>query len=160
MSKQKEDVLDALTRIEDIETVCKESIRPIGIINGAFDLLHGSHLRLINEARWRAGTLVALLDSDRKITESKGNTRPIMHFGERAAAIFYSGADIVVEIDNDEDFLLAVTALQPDFRVLGQEYQNKTSRLSHIHTIYTVDRGVHTTTIIDRILEKHTNNER
>jgi D-beta-D-heptose 7-phosphate kinase/D-beta-D-heptose 1-phosphate adenosyltransferase len=154
MAKQKSDVLEALTRITDLEGVSTEVIRPVGIINGAFDLLHASHLRLINEARWRAGTLVALLDSDEKVSRTKGHGRPIMAWGERAASLFYAGADLIVEIDSDQDFYDAIQELDPDFRVLGQEYQHQKSRLPQLHTVYTIDRGPHTTNIIQRIIKQ------
>ena len=157
-AKSKEDVLDALIRISDLEQRSQSLIRPIGIINGSYDLIHASHLRLINEARWRAGSLIALLDSDRKIRKSKGGRRPIMSWGERASALFYSGCDYVMEVDSDDDFLTAIEHLQPDFRVLGAEYQGRKSRLPHIHTIYTTERGPHSQDIIDRILTKYGRN--
>ena len=155
-AKQKEDTLDAIARIDDLERASEDFIQPVGIINGAFDLLHASHLRLINEARWRAGTLVALIDSDRKIRQEKGEARPIMAWGERASSLFYAGADVIVEIDSDEDFMRTVEFVQPSFRVLGKEYKGRKSRLPHIRTIYTVERGPHTTELIERILSKYT----
>ncbi len=152
--KQKQDTLSSIYRVSDLEELSPTITRPCGVINGAFDLLHASHLRLINEARWRAGTLVALLDSDEKIRRTKGGTYPIMSWGERAAALYYSGCDVIVEINDDHEFLEAIEHLQPDFRVLGSDYQGKKSRLPHIHTIYTVERGPHTKDIVNRILTK------
>ena len=157
-AKTKEDVLDALIRLSDLELQSKAFIRPIGIINGSYDLLHASHLRLINECRWRSGTVVALLDSDTKVQRSKGGRRPIMSWGERASALFYSGCDYILEVGSDTDFLTAIEYLQPDFRVLGAEYQGKKSRLPHIHTVYTTERGPHSKDIIERILTKYGKN--
>ena len=153
-AKQKEDVLDALARPSDLAKERYTLIRPVVLINGAFDILHPAHLRLINEARWRAGTLVALLDSDAKVKRRKGPNRPVFTWQERATSLFYCGCDIIVEVDSEEDFLEAVEAVQPDARVLGAEYKGKPSRLPHIHTIYIADRGVHTSDVLRRILKR------
>jgi len=151
IAKQKIDVFDAIVRLADIPKLQPQLIQPVGLINGAFDLLHASHLRLLNEARWRSGTLVVLLDSDAKVRRLKGDSRPIMLWGERAAMLFYCGVDLIVEIDTEQEFIDAVEYLQPDFRVLGSEYKGRKSRLPHLHTIYVKDRGPHTSTIIERI---------
>jgi len=150
--RQKEDVLDALYSINksDIEAL-KAQARPIGIINGAFDLLHPAHIRLIQEARWRSATLVALIDTDAKVRRRKGIGRPVLRWTERATAVYYLGADAIFEINNDDDFIDVVQAVEPDFRVLGGEYRNHHSRLPAIPSIYVRDSGFHTTDLIERI---------
>lgn len=154
VAKQKEDVLDSIIRLSDLSLLNPLLCRPLAIINGSFDLLHSAHLRLISEARWRAGTLVALLDSDDKIRSIKGLSRPILSWQERSTALFYCGIDLIVEINSDDEFLQAVESLQPDLRFLGTEYKGRSSRIAHIHTVYITDRGAHTTDILNRIISK------
>ena len=68
--------------------------RPIVLINGAFDVLHAPHMRLIFAARHKAATLICALDEDEKIRASKGPSRPILTFAERAACLNYMPIEI------------------------------------------------------------------
>src|SRR5579864_2512667 len=90
---------------------------PIVLINGAFDILHAPHMRLIFAARHKAGTLVCALDSDEKIRQEKGPGRPILTFVERAASLNYMPIDIIVEINSRKDMDQLITTLKPDLRV-------------------------------------------
>jgi len=87
--KQHEDVLSALQNTTALSlNKVKLLPRPLGMINGGFDILTSGHLRLIGEARHRCATLVALLDSDAKLRRTKGKLRPIMSWPQRAPSRF------------------------------------------------------------------------
>jgi len=158
--KQHEDVLSALQNTTALSlNKVKLLPRPLGMINGGFDILTSGHLRLIGEARHRCATLVALLDSDAKLRRTKGKLRPIMSWPQRATSLYYCGADAVFEVDNDFEFVTIVGAIDPDFRVLGVEYKGHPSRFPGIPTIYVRDSGIHTTDIVTKLIEKIKNEE-
>lgn len=123
---------------------------PVVLINGAFDLLHASHLRLIAQARLRAGTLICALDSDTKVKATKPAGRPIMSWIERATAIGWCGVDYVVEITTDDDMAELIRWAQPAFRVQGAEYQNHKTRFPEIKRLFVRAGTTKTTDIIRR----------
>jgi bifunctional ADP-heptose synthase (sugar kinase/adenylyltransferase) len=129
--------------------------RPVVLINGGFDLLTVSHLRLISAARDHATSLVCALDSDAKLKRTKGPSRPIMTFVERATALGYTPIDYLVEVDTDSEFRRLIAALKPDLRVQGIEYRDKPTRFPSIPKMF-VRSGLHTSEVIDRIVKQHT----
>jgi len=131
--------------------------RPVVIVNGAFDLLHSSHLRALWAARHKAGTLICALDSDVKVRRDKGPQRPIMSFIERAVALNYTPIDYIVEINTKSDMNLLMTYARPDLRVQGYEYRNIPSAYD-TRKMLVRDGAIHTTAIIDRILERYGKN--
>lgn len=127
---------------------------PIVLINGGFDILHAAHMRLIFAARHKAATLVAAVDSDSKITEEKGEARPILNFIERCAALNYMPIDYIVEIDNKRDMNTLINNLKPDLRVQSYEYRDKPSRYQ-TKKMFVREGKLHSSEIIRRILEKN-----
>ena len=56
-------------------------------VNGTFDILHRGHLELLNYAKSLGGYLVVAIDSDRRVAEKKGPSRPINNSKENIKAI-------------------------------------------------------------------------
>ena len=52
-------------------------------VNGTFDILHRGHLELLNYAKNLGDHLSVAIDSDRRVKEKKGLTRPIYNLEER-----------------------------------------------------------------------------
>lgn len=128
--------------------------RKIVLVNGAFDLMHTSHFRLLFAARQAAGingTVVCALDSDAKVRREKGDTRPIMKWTERAAALAYMPISCLTEIDTLEDMNALVAGLQPDLRVQGYEYIGKPTRYPNIPKLFIRESSLHTSEIVRRI---------
>jgi len=149
---------------EDISWVRAEQIKqgqftgPVVLINGAFDLLHTSHMRLIFEARGKAnplGTVICALDSDRKIRESKGPGRPVMSWPERYAALQYMPIDVIIEVDSDLEMRDLIRRVKPDLRVQGVEYRGQSSRYPWLRKAYIRDGGTHCSDIIKRCYDSY-----
>jgi cytidyltransferase-like protein len=127
---------------------------PVVLVNGAFDLLHSGHMKVLFAARHKAGdmgTVVCAMDSDKKIAGRKGKGRPILSWVERAAALAYMPIDHLVEIETDEEMKRLVELVRPDLRVLGDEYLGKVSRFPKIPVMYVVVRGMSTGKIVERV---------
>ncbi len=151
IARQLAEAPDKWTRIEDLAN--QQFDRPVGFVSGGFDLLHASHIRLINEARSRSNTLIGLLDSDAKIEGLKGPGRPVLRWAERATALVYLGCDWVVEIDTDDDFIETCRVVVPDFRVLGFEYIRQRVLAPWVRRVFVRDGGTHTSDIVKRVKE-------
>lgn len=123
--------------------------RPVVLINGAFDLLHASHMRLIFAARRKGATVVCALDSDSKVTKTKGPNRPILNFNERCATLNYMPIDYICEIHDERDMRTLMQGLRPELRVQGEEYLGQKSRFPAKKSL--VREGqIHTSDLIKR----------
>ena len=126
--------------------------------NGVFDLLHIGHVRYLAEARALGDALLVAINSDRKVRELKGPSRPVFDQAERAeilAALRY--VDYVVVFDDISPRTL-IAELLPDVLVKGGDYQ-----LDEIHGRDEVEaaggkvislpfvKGASTTSLIDRM---------
>lgn len=97
------------------------------VVNGSFDLLHLGHLRLLEYARsFPASYVLVLIDSDRRIKQLKGSTRPVYTEFERStllAALKF--VDRVEIFDSDEELTLLIKNYDPDLMIKGSDYRNK-----------------------------------
>jgi cytidyltransferase-like protein len=149
--RQKEVFQLPWVRPEDLSG--KELPKPVVVINGVFDLLHSSHMRLIFAAREKAGTLICAMDSDRLVKKHKGQYRPIMSWPERYAAMSYMPVDYIVEIDDDRDFQRLMATVKPDIRFQGVDHAGQFSRASGIPKVFIREGKIRTSEIIRRCAE-------
>jgi D-beta-D-heptose 7-phosphate kinase/D-beta-D-heptose 1-phosphate adenosyltransferase len=105
-----------------VDDLCDMDLpRPLVFVNGCFDLLHSSHFRLLYAAARQAKTLVVAMDSDERVRALKGAGRPILSWVERATALSWTPASLLVEFGSDEDLAQIISALRPDLRVTGSD---------------------------------------
>jgi D-beta-D-heptose 7-phosphate kinase/D-beta-D-heptose 1-phosphate adenosyltransferase len=97
------------------------------LVNGTFDILHIGHLNLLSYAKSYPGSYVlVLIDSDRRVRELKGSTRPVNTEYERAsllAALKY--VDRVEIFDTDQELINLIKDYSPDIMVKGSDYKDK-----------------------------------
>lgn len=94
--------------------------------NGAFDLLHAGHLRVLEAAAGLGDVLVVAVNDDESVRELRGPARPAVPAAERAALVAaLRCVDFVcVFPDLTVDRLLA--ALRPDVHAKGTDYDATT----------------------------------
>jgi len=125
---------------------------PVALVNGAFDILHAGHMKVIFAARKRARSVVVALDSDARCAR-KGPGRPIQSFIERAVTLNYMPVDAIVEIETDEDMRELLTHLNPAVRVQGWDHRGTTSKFPKWKKCFVRNGPTRTSRIIERIRE-------
>jgi rfaE bifunctional protein nucleotidyltransferase chain/domain len=92
------------------------------IVNGTFDILHSGHLALLNYARSLGDYLVVAIDSDRRVQELKGTSRPINTQQERSELLSNLRAvDEVRVFDSDQELIDIVAKCA--IMVKGSDYR-------------------------------------
>jgi D-beta-D-heptose 7-phosphate kinase/D-beta-D-heptose 1-phosphate adenosyltransferase len=95
-------------------------------VNGTFDILHPGHVQLLNYAKSLGDFLTVGIDSDRRVQEKKGLTRPVNNVGDRAYMLQnLKAVDYVVIFDSDEELERCIKTVKPDIMVVGSDWKNK-----------------------------------
>ena len=96
-------------------------------VNGTFDLLHPGHVSLLNWAKSLGDYLVVGIDTDDRVKEKKGSTRPIYNQTDRGIMLVsLSAVDEVRYFDSDESLENLVKEVKPDIIVVGSDWKGKT----------------------------------
>ena len=95
-------------------------------VNGTFDIVHLGHIQLLKRAAELGDFLIVGVDGDKRVTELKGEQRPINNIVSRITvleAIKY--VDRVVIFDSDEQLETHLKTMRPAIMVIGEEYRGK-----------------------------------
>ncbi|MFA5152762.1 MAG: adenylyltransferase/cytidyltransferase family protein [Clostridia bacterium] len=95
-------------------------------VNGVFDVLHIGHIKLFEFAKSLGDYLIVGIDSDERIKELKGPTRPINN--QEARRDFLLAIKYINEIrifNSTEELTLMIKEINPDIAVWGHEYKDK-----------------------------------
>jgi D-beta-D-heptose 7-phosphate kinase/D-beta-D-heptose 1-phosphate adenosyltransferase len=95
-------------------------------VNGTFDIVHLGHIQLLKRAADLGDFLIVGVDGDKRVTELKGEERPINNIVSRITvleAIKY--VDRVVIFDSDEQLETHLKTMRPAIMVIGEEYRGK-----------------------------------
>ena len=96
-------------------------------VNGTFDLLHPGHVSLLTWAKSLGDYLVVGIDTDDRVREKKGSTRPIYNQTDRGIMLVsLSAVDEVRYFDSDESLENLVKEVKPDIIVVGSDWKGKT----------------------------------
>lgn len=95
-------------------------------VNGCFDVLHPGHIQLFEYARSLGDYLIVAIDSDKKVGEMKGPSRPIFCQEDRARtleAIRY--IDVVHIFNSKEELEDLIKTINPDIMIVGSDWKGK-----------------------------------
>jgi D-beta-D-heptose 7-phosphate kinase/D-beta-D-heptose 1-phosphate adenosyltransferase len=95
-------------------------------INGTFDVVHLGHIKMLQKGAELGDFLIVGIDSDRRVSELKGETRPINKLVSRMTlleSIRY--VDRVLTFDSDEELENLIKTIRPQIMVIGEEYKDK-----------------------------------
>jgi D-beta-D-heptose 7-phosphate kinase/D-beta-D-heptose 1-phosphate adenosyltransferase len=128
------------------------------IVNGTFDILHPGHIAMLNTARNLGDYLIVCIDTDRRVKELKGDTRPIndQNFRKTMLSALRS-VDIVEFFDSQEDLINLIKIYKPEIMVKGSDWKGKSVVAEkYVKEIYWYDRieEYSSTKIIERIANR------
>jgi rfaE bifunctional protein nucleotidyltransferase chain/domain len=95
-------------------------------VNGTFDILHRGHIQLLNYAKSLGDFLLVGIDSDERVKEKKGSTRPIHNQEERK--FFLENLKAVDSVDvfsSDKELEEMIKSFKPDIMVVGSDWKDK-----------------------------------
>jgi D-beta-D-heptose 7-phosphate kinase/D-beta-D-heptose 1-phosphate adenosyltransferase len=96
------------------------------LVNGTFDILHPGHIALLNTARSYGEWLIVAIDTDRRVKELKGDSRPINNQNIRRIMLQnLKAVDIVEFFDSKEELIDLIKRYKPDIMVKGSDYKGK-----------------------------------
>lgn len=96
----------------------------IVFVNGTFDVIHPGHLALLNYAKSLGDYLIVAIDTDRRVKELKGSSRPINNQYERKLMLEnLKSVDEVKFFDTDSDLISIIE--ECDLMVKGSDYKGK-----------------------------------
>ena len=94
--------------------------------NGCFDILHTGHLRLFKYCKSLGEYLVVAIDTDDRVKENKGPSRPVNNLEERIEMLSaLRDVDEVKFFSSDIELTNLVKSIKPQFMVVGNDYENK-----------------------------------
>jgi len=95
----------------------------IVLTNGVFDILHKGHIELLKFSKLQGTKLIVAIDSDRRVKELKGDSRPINNEEDRRKVLETNRyVDEVVIFDSAEELQGLYQTLSPDVIVKGSEW--------------------------------------
>lgn len=129
------------------------------MVNGTFDILHRGHLELLNFAKSKGDFLLVAIDTDRRVKELKGESRPINNQWDRWFMLDnLKAVDSVRFFDSKEELINIMKEYKPDVYVKGSDWKsNKPSTAEEYckEVIYYDRVGSYSTTrTIDDIINR------
>lgn len=96
-------------------------------VNGTFDLLHPGHIALLNTARSYGDFLIVAIDTDRRVKELKGISRPINNQNDRRIMLSnLKAVDVVEFFDSKEELIELIKTYKPEVYVKGSDWKHNT----------------------------------
>ena len=90
--------------------------------NGCFDLLHGGHIKFLEDSRRLGDALVVALDTDASVRRVKGEGRPVIGEAQRLRILAaLEAVDYVTLFDSDQ-LPEILASLKPDLLTKGSNY--------------------------------------
>lgn len=95
-------------------------------VNGTFDILHRGHLQMLEYAKSLGDYLVVFIDTDRRVKELKGDTRPINNQEDRKYMLeSLKSVDECCVFDSKEELEQFLKNYEPDIMVKGSDWAGK-----------------------------------
>jgi len=114
--------IKSLEEVVRLRPGIRESGQKLVFTNGCFDILHIGHVRYLNRARSLGDVLVVAVNSDRSVSEIKGEKRPIVPELERAEVLAALACVDFVFIFDDPTPKQIIDAIIPDVLVKGADW--------------------------------------
>ncbi len=116
-------IVSSIDNIIEIVRGLKSDGKTIVFTNGCFDIIHRGHVDYLRKAKALGDILIVGLNSDSSVRRIKGENRPIVPEGDRAAVLSeLRSVDFVVPFEEDTPEIL-IEKIAPDILVKGSDWQ-------------------------------------
>ena len=96
-------------------------------VNGTFDVLHRGHLALLNYARSIGDEVAVAIDTDSRVREMKGESRPVNSCLDRQVMLLaLKSVDKVFSFSSDKELENLIKTYEPDIMIVGSDWKDKT----------------------------------
>lgn len=127
-------------------------------VNGTFDILHRGHVEMLEYAKSLGEYLLVCIDTDTRVKQLKGPTRPINNQSDRAFMLQgLKCVDAVWTFSDEAELEFILETYQPDIMVKGSDYEHKRIVGEHLCKeikFYEIVPEYSTTNIIQRITNR------
>jgi rfaE bifunctional protein nucleotidyltransferase chain/domain len=94
------------------------------MVNGTFDILHRGHIEMLNYAKRQGDYLLVAIDTDSRVSELKGPTRPINNQEDRKFHLEnLMSVNEVQFFDSKEQLIDIMKSYKPDVYVKGSDWK-------------------------------------
>jgi D-beta-D-heptose 7-phosphate kinase/D-beta-D-heptose 1-phosphate adenosyltransferase len=94
--------------------------------NGCFDVLHRGHIEMLKYCKSLGDFLAVGIDTDFRVKQNKGEKRPINNEEDRKYVLeSLRFVDKVEFFSSDTELKDLVKKYEPDYMVVGNDYENK-----------------------------------
>lgn len=127
------------------------------VVNGTFDILHRGHLEMLNYAKSLGDWLLVCIDTDDRVKELKGASRPINNQDDRKFMLEnLKAVDCVTLFDSNETLEKTLKVYHADIMVKGSDYKDKpiVGRQYCKEIVFYDHTGHSTTSIVQRIANR------
>lgn len=95
-------------------------------VNGTFDVLHRGHLMLLEYAKGQGDSLIVAIDTDERVKEKKGYSRPVNSESERIFMLQnLRWVDLVLSFGTDKELEKLIEIVNPDVMIVGSDWKGK-----------------------------------
>lgn len=95
------------------------------MVNGTFDIVHRGHIELLNYAKSLGDQLLVAIDTDRRVRELKGESRPINNQEDRKNLLYnLKAVDTVMLFDSKDELISIMEEYKPDVYVKGSDWKH------------------------------------
>ena len=115
-----------LGQLKNVVADLKKRGKKIVTKNGAFDLLHVGHVRMLEASKALGDILIVGVNSDSSIKQYKSDTRPIISENDRAEMVAALTCVDLVTIYNEPDPRNFLEAVKPDIHTGPGDYTAET----------------------------------
>jgi D-beta-D-heptose 7-phosphate kinase/D-beta-D-heptose 1-phosphate adenosyltransferase len=94
-------------------------------VNGCFDILHPGHVELFKVAKSLGDRLIVGIDTDEKVKNDKGNSRPINPLYFRKSMLeSIKYIDVVLSFGSKSELEDLIELYSPDILMVGSDWKN------------------------------------
>ena len=94
------------------------------MVNGTFDILHRGHIEMLNYAKKQGDYLLVAIDTDSRVKELKGPSRPINNHEDRKFHLEnLMSVNEVQFFDSKEQLIDIMKSYRPDVYVKGSDWK-------------------------------------